>query len=234
MRGWGCELGVWEDEGVSWGEWEDEGVRSWCVGVYTVCYVWKHDIYIYVALTYRVGISSGMLAVVNQNSSHIMVSSYVESIAVNNGSDVMTFENCTMQLSLWTESHYCTPKPRMAAIDVTAMYGSVIKKVNPFSCSPEWLLWQLNLPMQEQAIATLVQVPSETIQVTFLPLQKTALMPGDHFELNFALVLLPVYDTEAHDMVLAMDMLDPYLNETLTMTVDYRNGTVATIGKPCS
>ena len=131
-------MGVWV--------WEDEGVRSWCVGVYIVRYVWKHDIYIHVALTYRVGISSGTLAVVNQNSSHIMVSSYVESIAVNNGSDVMTFENCTMQLSLWTESHYCTPKPRMAAIDVTAMYGSVIKKVNPFSCSPEWLLWQLNLP----------------------------------------------------------------------------------------
>lgn len=58
-------------------------------------------------------------------------------------------------------------------------------------------------------------------------------MPGDHFELNFVLVLLPVYETEVHDITLTMNVLDPYMymNVTLTMKVDYRNSTVATVGK---
>lgn len=73
-----------------------------------------------------------MLAVVHQNSSHVTMSSYVESIAVNR-SDVIIFENCTIQMCLWIESHYCTHRPKMAAIDVTVVYGSVIKKVNPIS-----------------------------------------------------------------------------------------------------
>ena len=84
---------------------------------------------------------AGTLAVVNQSSSHVMMSSYVESIAVN-GSDVMTFVNCTIGLGLWTESHHCRHETQMAAIDVTVVYGSVIKKVNPYSLSLEWLLWQ--------------------------------------------------------------------------------------------
>ena len=77
---------------------------------------------------------------------------------------------------------------------------------------------------------SLVQVPSQTLSVTFLPVQSGSLISGGQFELMFTLALLPVYDTEAHDVVVVMDLLDPSLEEAPMMMVDYRNGTIAAIG----
>ena len=80
-------------------------------------------------------------------------------------------------------------------------------------------------------MVTLVQVPSQTILLTFLPIPNDALTAGGHFELKFRLDLLPVYDAEAHDVVMTIDPLDPFLNEAPMMMVDYCNGTIATLSK---
>lgn len=56
------------------------------------------------------------------------VSSYVESIV---GREVMTFDNCSLLLQLWTQS-LGAHGTQVAGINAAVVYGSVIKKVNPF------------------------------------------------------------------------------------------------------